>query len=73
MVDKLPNVSARLIGIWGEHDIYSRGFIHEREAYLKDLQENAAFRMIPGAGHWVIYEFADAVNEFLIETINSKN
>jgi 2-hydroxy-6-oxonona-2,4-dienedioate hydrolase len=70
LVDRLPHVSARFIGIWGEVDIYSKGYIHEREAYLKDLQPNTAFHMVPGAGHWVNYEHADTVNTFLIDSIN---
>ena len=69
MVDILPCVSARFVGIWGEKDIYSTGYIHEREAYLKDIQPNAAFLMIPGAGHWVNYEAADACNAFIVETL----
>jgi 2-hydroxy-6-oxonona-2,4-dienedioate hydrolase len=70
LVDILPKVSARFIGVWGEVDIYSKGHIHEREAYLKNIQKDTAFLMIPGAGHWVNYEHADTVNSFLIESIN---
>jgi 2-hydroxy-6-oxonona-2,4-dienedioate hydrolase len=70
LVDRLPHVSARFIGIWGEIDVYSKGYIDEREAYLKEIQPNTAFHMVPGAGHWVTYEHADTVNNFLIDSIN---
>lgn len=70
LVDRLPKVSARLIGVWGEVDVYSKGYIHEREEFLKNIQQDMDFLMIPGAGHWVIYEHADEVNDFLISSIN---
>lgn len=71
LVDRLPKVNARLIGVWGEVDVYSKGYIHEREKFMRNIQKDTAFLTIPGAGHWVIYEHADEVNQFLVQSINA--
>lgn len=53
-------------GIWGELDITSHGYLEEREAFLRGLQSDAPFAIIPDAGHWVMYEAPDAFNRTLL-------
>ncbi|ADH91438.1 alpha/beta hydrolase fold protein [Ancylobacter novellus DSM 506] len=63
--DALPQISARLVGIWGEEDVISKGHLDEREALLKSHDPEARFHRLAGAGHWVQYENADEVNAIL--------
>lgn len=60
LAEVLPGIPARLAGIWGELDITSTGHLDERGEYLRDLQPEAPFEVIPDAGHWVMYEAPQA-------------
>jgi 2-hydroxy-6-oxonona-2,4-dienedioate hydrolase len=61
----LDQISVPLSGIWGEHDVTSKGFLGEREALLRRFDPAMKFVVVPGAGHWVQYEAADRFNEAL--------
>jgi 2-hydroxy-6-oxonona-2,4-dienedioate hydrolase len=63
----LPQVSARLDGIWGERDATAWPHLAERARTLRSFQPNARFEVISGAGHWVQYEAADRFNPLLSE------
>lgn len=63
--DALSQISARLVGVWGEEDVISKGHLDEREALLKSHNPEAGFHRLAGAGHWVQYENADEVNAIL--------
>ncbi|MEJ0068001.1 MAG: alpha/beta fold hydrolase [Pseudomonadota bacterium] len=52
-------------GIWGERDATAGSALADREKLLHEIQPGARFRVIPGAGHWVAYEAADAFNATL--------
>ena len=65
----LGTVTAQVNGIWGERDATAGEFLGDREALLRSLQPTARFRVIPGAGHWVAYEAADAFNATLSELL----
>ena len=69
MVPILPKISAKIFGVWGENDVYSKGYIYERKAYLKKIQKDASFCFVPESGHWVIYEHANIVNDFLLNEL----
>ncbi len=59
----LPDVKARLAGIWGEHDVTSpSALVADR---LRQFQPQALVEIVPGAGHWVQFEAADTVNRLL--------
>jgi pimeloyl-ACP methyl ester carboxylesterase len=59
----LPDVKARLAGIWGEHDVTSPSdLVTER---LRQFQPQAEVEIVPGAGHWVQYEAAAVFNRQL--------
>jgi 2-hydroxy-6-oxonona-2,4-dienedioate hydrolase len=64
-------VTAQVNGIWGERDATAGEFLSDRETLLRSLQPTSRFRVIPGAGHWVAYEAADAFNATLSELLTT--
>ena len=65
----LPTTQAQLFGIWGEHDVFSVGGVPLRAEILRAHKVDIDFRIVDGAGHWVIYEAADTVNAMLLEML----
>ena len=59
-------VTAPLGGIWGERDATAYPYVEERRDLLRAIRPNAPFDIIAGAGHWVMYEAAQAFNRALI-------
>jgi 2-hydroxy-6-oxonona-2,4-dienedioate hydrolase len=66
----LPGFKGRLAGIWGEHDVTAGPYLDERRQKLQQFKPGATFDVIPGAGHWVQYEAADAFNRVLRIRLN---
>lgn len=69
--DMLPEVTARLHGIWGERDGYAAPYMEERHALFHSIQPGCEIRVIPGAGHWVMYEAATAFNAILLDILGA--
>jgi len=67
----LGTLTAQVNGIWGERDATAGEFLRDREALLRALQPSSRFRVIPGAGHWVAYEAADAFNATLSDLLTT--
>ena len=65
----LPQVRTPLTGIWGEFDSTTYPYIQERIDLFRALQPGFQMHQIPGAGHWVAYEAADAFNTKLLEVL----
>jgi pimeloyl-ACP methyl ester carboxylesterase len=65
----LPRVRTPLTGIWGEFDSTTFPHIQERIDLFRALQPDFLMNVIPGAGHWVAYEAADAFNKKLLEVL----
>jgi pimeloyl-ACP methyl ester carboxylesterase len=65
----LPDIKARIAGIWGEFDATAVGYMEERPQLLRSIQSDAPFTLIEGAGHWVQFEKSEAFNAALVETI----
>jgi 2-hydroxy-6-oxonona-2,4-dienedioate hydrolase len=65
----LPRVRARISGIWGEHDVFVGAYMDERRQCLAQFQADLDFRVISGAGHWVMYEQPERVNAALLEQL----
>jgi pimeloyl-ACP methyl ester carboxylesterase len=61
----LEATSEPIAGIWGEHDSTAAPWVDERRELLQQLRPGAPFAVMPGVGHWVMYEAADAFNELL--------
>jgi 2-hydroxy-6-oxonona-2,4-dienedioate hydrolase len=67
LIEALPQVKARLAGIWGERDATAYPHVAERARILRSIQPEARFATIPDAGHWVQFEAADKFNPLLAE------
>ena len=65
----LPRVRTPMTGIWGEFDSTTYPFLQERIDLFRAVQPDFEMNVIPGAGHWVAYEAADAFNARLIEVL----
>ena len=65
----LPRITAPLGGIWGERDITAYPWVEDRRDMLRRAQPDAFFAIIPGAGHWVMYEAAEAFNRVLLDRL----
>jgi pimeloyl-ACP methyl ester carboxylesterase len=63
----LPLIKARIDGIWGERDATAYPYLDDRARALRNVQPDARFEVIPGAGHWVQYEAADKFNRLLAD------
>lgn len=61
----LQRVRVPLAGIYGEQDAIARPHVQLRLDLLREIQPTARTAAIPGAGHWVAYEAADAFNAIL--------
>jgi 2-hydroxy-6-oxonona-2,4-dienedioate hydrolase len=71
LVEALPKITARLDGIWGERDATAYPHVDERRRILQGVQPGARFTVVPGAGHWVQFEEADAFNRVITEYATS--
>ena len=67
LIEALPQVKARLDGIWGERDATAYPHLDERARLLRSIQPAARFAIVPGAGHWVQFEAAEQFNPILAE------
>jgi pimeloyl-ACP methyl ester carboxylesterase len=65
----LPQVRARLAGIWGAHDPASSPFMAERRAYLHGLQPDAPIVVLDGVSHWLQYEAPERFDETLLDLL----
>ena len=66
----LPELDARLAGIWGAEDATAAPDVAQRGVLLRSIQPDAWFRVIEDAGHWVQYERADAFNQALLQCLD---
>lgn len=70
LAEVLPQVSARVFGIWGERDAFAQPRVAARAEVLRQrCGGEVTFRTIPGAGHWTPYEAAGAVNGILLGAV----
>lgn len=65
----LPRVKVPMTGIWGEFDSTTYPFLQERIDLFRAVQPDFQMNVIPGAGHWVAYEAAEAFNARLLEVL----
>jgi 2-hydroxy-6-oxonona-2,4-dienedioate hydrolase len=67
LIEALPKIKGRLDGIWGERDAAAYPHVEERKRLLQGVQPGARFTIVPGAGHWVQFEAADAFNRIIAD------
>ena len=68
VLEALPRLAVPLDAIWGELDRPHPGPALQEEV-LRRFQPDMDFRVIEGAGHWVMYERAEAFNAALLEML----
>jgi pimeloyl-ACP methyl ester carboxylesterase len=64
----LPRVPVQLDAIWGEFD-QPHPDPEAQAAVLRRFQPRLELRVIPGAGHWAMYENPDAFNRAVLEML----
>lgn len=67
----LPAIKARLVCISGAADVYVVGSVDERKSVFHAVQPETPFHFIDNAGHWVMYEQAEAFNDVLDQTLRA--
>lgn len=65
----LEDVSVPLKTIWGTRDVIARPSLQDRLDILRRHHPELDVRLIEGAGHWVMYEAADAFNAALLDVL----
>jgi pimeloyl-ACP methyl ester carboxylesterase len=69
LVRSLARVTCPVHAIYGAHDaLYKRWIDHLAAAYAGAAPDFRGLALIPGAGHWVQFEAADAFNAALAST-----
>lgn len=67
LLDEIRRIDAPLQIILGEHDTVLYPSHERRIEHIRTARPDVRFEMIPGAGHWMQYEQAAAVNRVLID------
>ena len=62
--------SGSITGVSGAADQFAQSFLHRQEAGLKAMHPAGTFHLLPGAGHWVQYEAAEAFNAILLDVLS---
>lgn len=63
----VPRVVAGMQAIWGDADRLAHPSPRARGDVLQRLWPGLPVHLVPGGGHWVRYERAEAVNRLLVE------
>lgn len=68
LAEALPELSASLVGIWGDRDVTAGGEenIEARRRLFLQAQPDAQFHVLRDIGHWAMYEAPSAVNRLLL-------
>ena len=68
LAEILPRIPARLVGIWGEHDATAGGKenLEARKRLFMSTRPDAEFHVLPGVGHWAMYEAPSEVNKLIL-------
>lgn len=54
--DALAKMQARVAGIWGSLDAIVEADASRAEAIMRSVRPDLRFTVVPGAGHWVVFE-----------------
>ncbi|MCW5750394.1 MAG: alpha/beta fold hydrolase [Alphaproteobacteria bacterium] len=72
LTSAIPVLAPRLGIVWGEKDCYPTPDVATVARRLEESFPGLRTGIIPGAGHWVAYEAAEAVSAMLLETFSGK-
>lgn len=64
--DHVRQATAEIQLIWGDADSLAHPNPTARASVLQEIKPEIPVHLVPGGGHWVAYECADAVNELLM-------
>jgi len=64
-----PHLKCKLAAIWGERDSVIGPNMQQRTGWLQKHHPGARHIIIRGAGHWCIYEDAQATNQALLDLL----
>jgi pimeloyl-ACP methyl ester carboxylesterase len=69
-IQALPDIRARLCGVWGAEDATAGGVvaIQQRQALFQRAQADSLFYILDGIGHWAMFEDAPAFNA-IVESV----
>lgn len=70
LVEKLPSLTCKISGIWGEFDSTAYPYLADRRAFLGALPNFSGFEIVADAGHWAMYERAKGFNEAALKLID---
>lgn len=59
-----------IAGIWGERDVIGERFMQARRELFHRIQPGCPFRVVQGAGHWVMYERPERFNPLLATVLD---
>lgn len=65
----LPKIDAEIKAIYGTKDDATGTGLAQRRALFEEIQPGMDFRVIEGAGHWVMYETPEEFNAILIDML----
>lgn len=71
-LDAIATVRAPVALLYGERDAIAWPETEARFARMRTVQPDAWCGMVPGAGHWVAYEAADAFNAMLLDLLDRR-
>ena len=69
LLEPLSRVKGPVAGIWGRYDSTTVGRLAEVEPLLKRANPGSTLTVIEDAGHWAIYEQAEATNAVLLQAL----
>lgn len=65
LIRALRELDVPVHAIWGDRDVFANPGLDERLRLIRSLHPSATATTIPDAGHWAMYEAADACNREL--------
>lgn len=68
LLEALEGVTIPVLGVWGEQDAFDAN-VRTRAQALAAVVPQLESVVLPDAGHWVIYERAAEVNEYILEWV----
>lgn len=71
LAQALRRVPARKAAIWGEKDATVGAYLAQRQDILHGIDPSTEFRVMPGIGHWVMYEAPEEFATLLTELLEA--